>query len=228
MFYWGERRLLHDNDPAEYKTRPASLTAEQIRVYNRRSSENESLTARSLMTAGASWPGVMLWDDIRTLDYLATRREVDVKRMGCVGLSVGGYRSFMLAALDPRIRAAVAVGWMTSFASQLRRHTINSMGLSFVIPGMYRHLDLPDLAAAIAPRAVLVMNGTKDQLFNLDGVKAAFAKIAKCYEKAGAPRNQECQFYDVPHQFNAEMQAYAWKFLARHLAGGPSESKRPA
>jgi dienelactone hydrolase len=228
MFYWGERRLLHENDPVEYKTRPAALTAEQIRAYNRRSSENESLTARSLMTAGASWPGVMLWDDIRTLDYLATRPEVDVKRMGCVGLSVGGYRSFMLAALDATIQAAVAVGWMRSFASQLRRHTINSMGLSFVIPGMYRHLDLPDLAAAIAPRSVLVMNGTKDQLFNLDGVKAAFAKIAKCYAKAGAPANQECQFYDVPHQFNAEMQAYAWKFLAKHLAGGPGEPKRPA
>ena len=228
MFYWGERRMLLDNDPVEYKTRPASMTAKEITTYNRRSSENESLTARSLMTAGASWPGVMLWDDIRTLDYLATRPEVNVKRMGCVGLSVGGYRSFMLAALDPRIQAAVAVGWMTSFASQLRRHTINSMGLSFVIPGMYRHLDLPDLAAAIAPRAVLVMNGTKDQLFNLEGVKAAFAKIAKCYEKAGTPGKQECQFYDVPHQFNAEMQAYAWKFLAKHLAGGPSESKRPA
>jgi dienelactone hydrolase len=228
MFYWGERRLLQENDPIEYKTRPASMTAKEITAYNRRSSDNESLTARSLMTAGASWPGVMLWDDIRTLDYLATRPEVDVKRMGCVGLSVGGYRSFMLAALDPRIQAAVAVGWMASFASQLRRHTINSMGLSFIIPGMYRHFDLPDLAAAIAPRSVIVMNGTKDQLFNLDGVKAAFAKIAKCYEKAGAPRNQECQFYDVPHQFNAEMQAYAWKFLAKHLTGGKSEPKRPA
>ena len=47
-------------------------------------------------------------------------------------------------------------------------------------------------------------------------------------QEPDAPRNQECQFYDVPHQFNAEMQAYAWKFLAKHLAGGKSESKRPA
>jgi dienelactone hydrolase len=220
MFYWGERRLLLDTDPPEYKTRPASMTAKEITAYNRRSSENESLTARTLITAGASWPGVMLWDDIRTVDYLATRSEVDAKRMGCVGLSVGGYRSFMLPALDARIRAAVAVGWMTSFASQIRRHTINSMGLSFIIPGMYRHFDLPDLAAAIAPRSVLVMNGTKDGLFQIDGVKAAFAKIAKCYDKARAPGNQECRFYEVPHQFNAEMQAYAWDFLAKHLAGG--------
>jgi dienelactone hydrolase len=218
MFYWGERRLLFDNDPPGYKDRPASLTAKEITAYNRRSSENESLTARTLITAGASWPGVMLWDDIRTLDYLASRPEVDAKRLACVGLSVGGYRSFMLAALDERIRAAVAVGWMTSFASQLRRHTMNTMGLSFTIPGMYRHFDLPDLAAAIAPRSVLVMNGTKDGLFQLDGVKAAFAKIARCYDKARAPGNQECRFYDVPHQFNAEMQGYAWEWLAKQLS----------
>jgi dienelactone hydrolase len=228
MFYWGERRLLLDGDPPEYKTRPLTMTAKEIGEYNRRSSTNESLTARSLMTAGASWPGVMLWDDIRTVDYLASRPEVDRKRLGCVGLSVGGYRSFMLPALDERIRAAVAVGWMTSFASQIRRRTINTMGLSFIIPGMYRHFDLPDLAAAIAPRSVLVMNGTKDQLFDLDGVKAAFEKIAKCYEKARAAGKQECRFYDVPHQFNAEMQAYAWEWLSKHLTGGQSESKKPA
>jgi cephalosporin-C deacetylase-like acetyl esterase len=47
----------------------------------------------------------MLWDDIRTLDYLASRPEVDRNRIGWVGLSVGGYRSFMLAALDRRIKA---------------------------------------------------------------------------------------------------------------------------
>jgi dienelactone hydrolase len=220
MFYWGERRLVLDNDPPEYKTRPVKMTAKEVGEYNRRSQQNESLTARSLITAGASWPGVMLWDDIRTLDYLASRPEVDRTRLGCVGLSVGGYRSFMLAALDPRIRAAVAVGWMASFASQLRRHTVNSMGLSFTIPGMYRHLDLPDLAAAIAPRAVMVMNGTKDGLFELGGVKAAFEKIARCYDKARAPGKQDCRFYDVPHQFNAEMQADAWQWLPKHLAGG--------
>jgi dienelactone hydrolase len=217
MFYWGERRLLHDNDPVEYRTRPKTMDATMVQAFNRRSSENESLTARSLFTAGATWPGVMLWDDIRTLDYLASRPEVDRTRLGCVGLSVGGYRSFMLAALDDRIKAAVAVGWMTSFASQLRRHTINSMGLSFTIPGMYRHFDLPDLAAAIAPRAIFVMNGSRDRLFNLDGVKAAFAKIEQCFRKAGVPDKQQTRFYDVPHEFNAEMQSHAWEFFTKHL-----------
>jgi cephalosporin-C deacetylase-like acetyl esterase len=149
------------------------------------------------------------------LDYLASRSEVDRNRLACVGLSVGGYRSFMLAALDPRIRAAVDVGWMTTFASQIKQHVIHTMGLTFVVPGMYRHFDLPDLAALIAPRALMVQMGSRDRLFPLSGVHAAFAKIDQCYQKAGSPDRQWCKLFDVPHEFNEKMQSQAWEWLKR-------------
>ena len=105
MFYWGERRMLLDDDPPAYRERPLTMTDKEIQAFNQRSSQNESLVGRSLFTAGTTWPGIVLWDDIRTLDYLASRPEVDAKRLGCVGLSVGGYRSFLLAALDERIKS---------------------------------------------------------------------------------------------------------------------------
>jgi dienelactone hydrolase len=212
-FYWGERRMLLDDDPPAYRERPRSMTDQEIQAFNGRASQNESLVARSLFTAGITWPGVLLWDDIRTLDYLASRPEVDPRRLACVGLSLGGYRSFLLAALDQRIQAAVDVGWMTSFAAQIKQHVINTVGLSFHINGLYRYMDLPDLAALIAPRAVLVINGSRDRLFALDGVKAAFDKIARCYGKAGASERQRCRLYDVPHEFNLDMQADAWDWL---------------
>lgn len=213
MFYWGERRMILDDDPPAYRERPATITEKEIQAFNQRSSQNESLVGRSLFTAGITWPGILLWDDIRTLDYLAGRPEVDRNRLACVGLSVGGYRSFLLAALDERIKAAVDVGWMTSFSSQIRAHVTNTVGLSFHINGLYRYLDLPDLAALIAPRAALVINGSQDRLFALDGVKAAFEKIARCYAKAGAPDRQRCRLYDAPHEFNLAMQAEAWEWL---------------
>jgi dienelactone hydrolase len=214
-FYWGERRMLLDDDPEAYRERPLSMTDKEIQAFNQRASQNESLIARSLFTAGITWPGVLLWDDIRTLDYLASRPEVDPRRLACVGLSLGGYRSFLLAALDNRIKAAVDVGWMTSFASQIKQHVINTVGLSFHVNGLYRYMDLPDMAALIAPRAVLVINGSQDRLFALDGVKAAFEKISRCYDKAGAPERQRSRLYDAPHQFNLEMQAEAWDWLRR-------------
>jgi dienelactone hydrolase len=216
MFYWGERRMLLDEDPPSYRE-PQNMTAEEIAAFNRRSSQNEQLVARSLMTAGITWPGVIVWDDLRTLDYLASRPEVDRQRLGCVGLSVGGYRSFVLAALDRRIRTAVDVGWMTSFASNIRRHILNTVGLTFHIPGLFRYLDLPDLAALIAPRSLLVINGSRDALFPLEGVERAFRKIEACFKKAGAPERQRCRLYDAPHQFNRAMQAEAWDWLASSM-----------
>ena len=215
MFYWGERRLLYAADPTAIRDRTLALTQADIDAFNRRCSQNEQLVARSLYTAGISWPGVMLWDDLRTLDYLARRPEVDPKRLACVGLSVGGYRSFMLAALEPRIKAAVAVGWMTSFPKQVRRHVISTVGLTFHIAGLLHDLDLPDLAALAAPRALMVINGSRDGLFHPDGVKAAFAKIEACYEKAKASDRQACKMYDAPHEFNADMQGAAWEWLKR-------------
>ena len=210
MFYWGERRMLLPDDPPSYRERPVTMTDADIRAFNQRASQDESLVGRSLFTAGITWPGVLLWDDIRALDYLASRPEVDAKRLGCVGLSVGGYRSYLLAALDERIKAAVDVGWMTSFGAQIRQHVIHTIGLSFHINGLYRYLDFPDLAALAAPRALMVINGSQDRLFALDGVKAAFDKIARLYNKAGAPDRVRCLMFDAPHEFNLEMQAQAW------------------
>jgi dienelactone hydrolase len=217
MFYWGERRLQMSTDPPEWAARSRAMTEQQINDFNRRASQNEQLIARSLLTAGVTWPGIMLWDDIRTLDYLASRPEVDPNRIACVGLSVGGYRSFMLAALDTRIKSAVDVCWMTTFAAQIERHVVNTMGLTFVIPGMYRHFDLPDLSAAIAPRSLLLMMGSQDGLFPLAAMKASFEKIGRCFTKAGVPDRQRCRMFDSPHQFNLEMQAEAWRWLEQSL-----------
>jgi dienelactone hydrolase len=216
MFYWGERRMLLDGDPPSFRD-PRTMTQEDIGAFNRRSQQSESLVARSLLAAGITWPGVMLWDDLRSLDYLAARPEVDPRRLACVGLSVGGYRSFVLAALDPRIKAAIDVGWMSSFGTHIRRHVMNSIGLTFHIVGLYRYLDLPDLAALIAPRSLFVINGSRDQLFPPEGVRAAFEKIAQCFGKAGVSDRQRCRLYDAPHEFNVRMQADAWDWLERVL-----------
>jgi dienelactone hydrolase len=213
MFYWGERRYLLPDDPVAWRERSSNLTEQQVSEFNRRSSQKEEFVARSLLTAGTTWPGVILGEDLQTLDYLASRPEVDRNRIACVGLSVGGYRSFMLAALDSRIKAAVDVGWMTTFASQIKQHVIYTMGLTFVIPGMYRYFDLPDLGALIAPRALMVQMGSQDKLFSPAGVQAAFAKIDHCYRKVGSPDRQSCKLFDVPHQFNKEMQSQAWEWL---------------
>jgi dienelactone hydrolase len=215
MFYWGERRMLLDDDPADWRERPRDISAERIRAFNQRASQSEQLVGRTIYSAGFTWPGVMFWDDIRTLDYLASRPEVDPKRLACVGLSVGGLRSCHLAALDDRIRAAVVVGWMASFPAQLRKHIRNTIGHTMVVPGLMRYLDYPDVAALAMPSALLVINGSQDRLFDLDGVRSCFDKLTRCYTKAGVPEKFRGRLYDSPHEFNPAMQAEAWEWLKK-------------
>ena len=217
MFYWGERRMTLDDDPPAYRERPSTMPDSQVNDFNRRSQQGEQLVARSLFTAGITWPGIMLWDDIRTLDYLSQRPDVDRRRLACADFSVGGYRSLMLAALDEQIKTAVSVGFMQSYRYQIRRNVIDSTGLTFHLAGLFRYLDLPDLSALIAPRPALFMNGSRDTLFNQEGLQAAYVKIGQCYEKAGVPTRQLCRLYDVPHQFNADMQAEAWPWIRKWL-----------
>jgi dienelactone hydrolase len=217
MFYWGERRMLLDGDPADWRERPASLTRERIQAFNSRAGQSEQLVGRTIYTAGFTWPGVMFWDDVRTVDYLLTRPDVDPRRIGCVGLSVGGLRSCHLAALDDRIRAAVVVGWMASFPAQLKKHIRNTIGHTKVVPGLYQHLDYPDVASLAMPTPMLVINGSKDGLFDLDGVKASFVKLNACYTKARVPDHCGTRLYETPHEFNTEMQAEAWSWLKRFV-----------
>jgi dienelactone hydrolase len=215
MFYWGERRLLLDDDPEDWRNRPRSMPPQRVRAFNQRAAQLGELVGRTILAAGFTWTGVMFWDDLRTVDYLLTRPEVDAERIACVGLSVGGVRSGHLAALDERIKAAVVVGWMASFPAQLRRHMKHSIGNTQLVPGLYRYLDYPDVASLAMPRALLVINGSKDELFDLDGVRASFDKLQACYRKAGVPDKFRAHLYNAPHEFNAEMQREAWAWLEK-------------
>jgi dienelactone hydrolase len=217
MFYWGDRRMLLDDDPADWRDRPADMPAERVAAFNRRASQHEPLVGRTIYAAGFTWSGVMFWDDVRTVDYLAQRPEVDPNRIGCVGLSVGGLRSCHLAALHDRIKAAVVVGWMASYPAQLKDHIVHTIGFTKLVPGLMRFLDYPDVAALAMPAALLVINGSRDRLFDLDGVRGCFAKLAACYQKAGLGEKVRTRLYDTPHEFNAAMQAEAWDWLARWL-----------
>ena len=210
MFYWGERRMLMPGDPPAWHERE-KMTEEDVAAFNRRSGAGTTITATGLFEAGITWSGVMFTDDLRTVDYIATRPEVDPERIACCGLSVGGFRSAHLAGLHPRIKAAIVVGWMSTYESMLQNH-LTSIGFMKVIPGMYRHMDLPDIASMTVPGALMVINGTRDALFPLDGVHAAFDKMARVYAKAGVPEKFRGITYDGPHEFNAEMQdeAFAW------------------
>ena len=217
-FMFGERRVLMDADLASGWERSA-YSVEDVTRLNRICQSKESTLAKTLTVLGMSWPGLVAWDDMRTVDYLISRPEVDPARIGCVGVSFGGWRSLFLSALDTRIAAGCVVGFMSTIRSMLRRHVDTHSWVHFV-PGLHRHLDLPDVVSLNAPRPLLVQQCRRDGLFPLDGMEAAVKTIGDVYARAGIADRFTSRFYDVPHEFNVQMQedAFAW-FDARLKAG---------
>ncbi len=214
-FMFGERRVMLDANLAEGWER-SRYSEEDVTRLNRICQARESTLAKTLTALGLSWPGIVAWDDIRTVDYLVTRPEVDPSRIACVGVSFGGWRSLFLGALDPRIRAACVVGFMSTIGSMLRRHVDTHSWVHFV-PNLHRVLDLPDVATAIAPRALLVQQCRRDGLFPLEGMEAAVAQIGEAYAAAGLSERFSGRFYDVPHEFNVQMQDEAFAWIDAHL-----------
>ena len=218
-FYFGSQRL----DPAKMSERftreLGSLepgTDEYIQKFNRIASAHETLTARTIFTSGTTWPGILFQGDRASVDYLITRPEVDADRIGCIGLSIGGFRSAHLAGLDPRIKAAVVAGWMTTYDSLLKEHLRNHTWMIYV-PGQLRYLDLPDVASLNAPRPLMVINCLQDRLFTLEGMQAAEQKLADIYKKMHAAERFKCNYYDVPHSLNPVMQDDAIDWLQQWL-----------
>jgi dienelactone hydrolase len=209
-FMFGERRLMVDEDLATGFDRSA-YSLDDVTRLNARCGAREGTLAKSLVVAGTTWPGIVAWDDMRTVDYLASRPEVDPRRIGCVGVSMGGYRALYLAGLDERIAAACVAGFMSSVQPMLHRH-INTHSWVHFLPGLHRWLDLPDVASLMAPKPLLVLQCSRDALFPLAGMQDAVRTLSAVYDKAGADDRFTGRFYDVRHIFNRQMQddAFAW------------------
>lgn len=221
-FYFGERRLRPDTlqrdvVPADARDAFDSLaslaadSAERNRAENRVASAMEAPVAKTLAAAGATWPGVLAWDDRRTVDYLLTRDDVDPARIGCVGLSGGGLRAAMLAGSDPRIRAACVVAWMSTLGAMVPAHARRHTWMAWA-GGLRGALDLPDAAALTAPGALLVQQCARDTLFPRHGMYGALDWLERIYAKAGIADRFRGAFYDEPHSFTPRMQddAFAW------------------
>ncbi|MBM3947412.1 MAG: hypothetical protein FJ315_08480, partial [SAR202 cluster bacterium] len=216
-FGFGERRLVLDGD-REVGWDRTRYTLEDVRRLNQVCRSKESTLAKSLVLAGYTWPGIVFWDDMRTVDYLISRPEVDPQRLGCVGISMGGYRSLFLAGLDERIRAGCVVGFMSTVRPMIRAHVDTHSNVHFV-PGLHRYLDWTDVVGLHAPRPLLVQQCAQDGLFPAEGMRESLDEIGKIYRKAGAADQYVGRFYDVPHKFTRPMQEDAFAWFDQQLRG---------
>jgi dienelactone hydrolase len=188
-----------------------------IEAYNEFAAQYETLVAKTLFLSGTTWPGIMVHEDRRALDYMASRPEVDPQRLGCCGLSGGGLRTVYLAGLDPRVRCAVCVGFMT-VAREVLEEKIAEHTWMFHVPHLSRFMDLPDVISLHGPGPLMVQYNREDQLWTLKGQELADAKLAAIYHKLQEPDRYAGRFYPGPHKFDVKMQNDAFAWLDRWLS----------
>ena len=177
------------------------------------------LIAGNMMMLGRDLSAFMTYDDISSTEFLASLPMVDAKRIGCVGCSMGAYRSWMLSALSDRIKAGASICWMITTDAQLTRRfgRKENGGFANCIPGLRQYLDYPHIASLACPKPMLFINGTKDKLFPVPGVKDAFAKMHKVWKSQGADNLLDTELWDIPHSCGLKAQEKMLEFLDKNL-----------
>jgi dienelactone hydrolase len=182
--------------------------------------EGQQALAGNLLHLGSSLAGLIAHEDMRAAEFLAARPEVDGKRVGAMGLSMGCFRTWQVAALSDRISAGVAICWMATVKGLMvagNNQTLGQSAFTMTHPGIYNWLDYPDVASIACPKAMLFYNGVQDDLFPVPSVRDAYAKMRKVWESKGAGDRLVTKLWDVPHVFNREMQDEAFAWLDRQL-----------
>jgi dienelactone hydrolase len=162
--------------------------------------------------------GVEAWNGIRAIDYLCSRPEVDPNRIGITGRSGGGATSWWVAALDERVKAAVPTAGITDLHNHIIDGTIEGHCDCMFMVNTYRW-DFPQVAALVAPRALLIANSDKDTIFPLDGVSRLHAKVRDIYRLYGSPEKLGLLITEGPHEDTQDLQVPTLRWLNRFLKG---------
>lgn len=213
-------------EKAEFKERLAQHeigSPAYIDEYNNCVFEMQADIARIFFLAGTTLMGARLRDDIASLDFLASLPEVDPKRIGCIGLSMGGYRAGWLAVMDDRIKCAVMAGSMQRYR-EMMKHRLPQVEWMWTVPGLYGIIDFEDVISLRAPLPLMAIQGKQDWLFEPESTgEKAIKHVADVYKKAGFEENFVYQPFDGPHVFLPDMQEKAFEWMSRYLKEEASE-----
>jgi dienelactone hydrolase len=184
------------------------------------------------------------WDLWRLVDYLQTRPDVDARRLGMIGFSMGGIETWLSAAADERIRVAVPAIAVQSFRWSLendrwqgrartigRAHDAAARDLgepavnqrvcralwNKVVPGIVDQFDCPSMLRLFAGRPLLIVSGTRDPNCPYAGAKLAIAAAEQAYQDAGARDRLRVLSADVGHTVTGEQRREALDWLERWL-----------
>jgi len=164
-----------------------------------------------LFMYGKTMAGLRVWQAQRMFEYLSGRGDVDVSRIGCMGISGGGLVSSFFAAYNQKVKACVVSGYFCTFKDSIMgiHHCIDNF-----VPGLLQYGEMAELFALICPRPLLMESGTGDTIFPIGAVKSSYAKLSALYNRLGAKDSIAIDIFEGEHQISG---AVAYDFLAERL-----------
>jgi len=172
--------------------------------------------ASNLMHLGMSFAGLIAHEDLRAAEFLSKQSEVDRKRIAAMGLSVGGFRTWQIAALSDHIAAGVSVCWMATVKGLMtpgNNQTVGQSSFTMLHPGLFNYMDYPDVAGIACPKPMLFYSGKRDVLFPIPSVKDAHKKMRRVWKSQGFGYRLETKIWDASHVFDKQMQEAAFDWL---------------
>jgi hypothetical protein len=161
--------------------------------------------------------GMMMFDEFRAMDYLASRPEVDPRRLGVFGMSMGATKAWWLAALDPRVSMCMDVCCLTDFEEFIRTHGLKGHGIYYYVPQLLQHFQTAQINELIVPRPHLSVNGRLDPLTPPGGVEKVRDYLLPLYRKLGREQDCEIRLFDCAHVELPEMRKRILEWMDNYL-----------
>lgn len=206
---------------------------ERLQYYNtstgksrfRWPSYEHSYPGAQLFITGNTLARNFIWDGIRAVDYLLTRREVDGSRIGITGRSGGGTQSAYIAAFDDRIKAETPGNYFTNFTRLYQAMGPQDAEQNFFY-GIEKGLDMADLLLVRAPKPALMVTTTRD-MFPIQGALETKKEVDQIYKAYGQPGNFNMVTDDAPHASTQKNREAVYAFFQKFLdnPGNPAEEE---
>jgi dienelactone hydrolase len=192
---------------------PVGFGCRRDPIAKRRGPGNSSCqpAAGAAMLLGETMIGWRVYDVMRTIDWIQTRKDLDASRIGCMGISGGGTITTFAAALDRRIQLAYISGYLCTFRDSILSlsHCIDNY-----VPGILNWAEMHDVAGLIAPRPLFAESGERDNIFPIAAAKESFARVRQIYEVFGAADKTGHEAFPGEHVFWGRE---GLPFAAKHL-----------
>ncbi len=156
---------------------------------------------------GVSQLGLQLWNSIRALDFLASLPDVDPERLAATGASGGGTQTFLLTAVDERVKACAPVNMIS--------HFMQGGCICENAPNLRIDTDNMEIGALAAPRPMQMISAAGD--WTRDSERIEYPAIAAIYELLGARDRLFHNQFIYDHNYNRPSREAVYRFFARWL-----------